>query len=337
MKKIRTGGCVPVYPKRFDPLPIIKDITRRNFLVGAGGLVLLAPYGCGSGEEGESGSSGETRTVEHALGTTEVPRKPERIASMDGEETLEAMLALGVQPVATARPSSTGEIPAYVLEKVEGEMEDLGEQTQPNLETLAAEEPDLIIGSSEDIEAVYPELSEIAPTLVRQTNQEEWRADFREVARFLGNRDGAKAQIAAFDERAARLLEGAGTRLTASAVRLIPGGGDLYLLTPDSFTGSVLADAGLEVPEEQRNLESPDPRYVQISSERIPLLDADYVFVCVDEGGEEDLARLRENPLWKGLDGTVFEVSSARWVFGSILSANAILDDLEKFLEGGGS
>lgn len=255
---------------------------------------------------------------------------------MDGEETLEAMLALGVQPVATTSPSSTGEIPGYVLARAEGEIKDLGNQTEPNLEAVAAENPDLIIGSSEDIEALYPQLSEIAPTLVRRTNQEEWRADFREVARYLQEQEEAEERIEAFDQRARRLLEETGTRAgaTASVVRFIPGG-DLYLLTPDSFTGSILSDAGFEVPSQQRGLPSPDPRYVQVNSEQLRLLDADHVFVCVDEGGKGEFARLRKDPLWQqGVGGSVVEVSSARWIFGSILSANAVLDDIEKHLSG---
>lgn len=58
--------------RTFPPLPEIDDATRREFLLGAAGLLLLAPYGCGSsvgsGGEGGSGPSGETRVVEHAAG-----------------------------------------------------------------------------------------------------------------------------------------------------------------------------------------------------------------------------------------------------------------------------
>jgi iron complex transport system substrate-binding protein len=298
------------------------------------GAALIGVSGCGAREDGST--SGGTRTVEHALGRAEVPAEPRRIVSMDAEETLEALLALGLQPVAAARPPATGGIPGYVMERVKGKLADIGISTQPNLEAIAALEPDLIVGASEDAEAIYPRLSEIAPTVVWKTDQSDWRSGLRKVAGFLGAGGKAEGVISAFERRARRFrgeIEARGGA-TASAVRLISGTSDLYLLTPESFTGSVLADAGLAVPEAQRDLESPDPRYVQLSEERIPLLDADYIFVCLDEDAGDVLEKLRANPLWSRLKGEVVEVDSARWVFGSVLSANAILDDLKEHLPG---
>lgn len=47
---------------------IENDITRREFLIWTGGILVLAPYGCGSNGEGaDEATSRETRTVEHAL------------------------------------------------------------------------------------------------------------------------------------------------------------------------------------------------------------------------------------------------------------------------------
>lgn len=49
------------------PLPEIDDVTRGAFLIGAAGLLLI-PAGCGSNGGNGGDASGETRTVEHALG-----------------------------------------------------------------------------------------------------------------------------------------------------------------------------------------------------------------------------------------------------------------------------
>ncbi len=80
------------------PLPEIDDVTRREFLIGTAGLLLL-PAGCGSDGEGGDEASGEMRTVEHALGTTEVPTEPRRVVVIDSYLTLTTALMLGVPVV----------------------------------------------------------------------------------------------------------------------------------------------------------------------------------------------------------------------------------------------
>ncbi len=53
------------------PPHIVDDLTRREFLIGSAGLLLL-PAGCGGdGGNGGEATSGETRTIEHAFGEVE--------------------------------------------------------------------------------------------------------------------------------------------------------------------------------------------------------------------------------------------------------------------------
>ncbi len=56
--------------------------TRREFLIGCAGLLLLT--GCGSNGGDGSDASGQTRTVEHSAGTTKVPAEPGRIVALGG-------------------------------------------------------------------------------------------------------------------------------------------------------------------------------------------------------------------------------------------------------------
>lgn len=81
---------------------IPSGITRRGFLAGAGSLLLLGAAGCGGGSgsgEQSSGGSGDTRTIEHKFGSTEVAGMPERVVSV-GYSDQDPILALGVIPVA---------------------------------------------------------------------------------------------------------------------------------------------------------------------------------------------------------------------------------------------
>ena len=58
----------------------------------------------------------------------------------------------------------------------------------------------------------------------------------------------------------------------------------------------------------------------------------------LDPDSEDNFKRYQSSPLWKKLNvvknNRVYTVDSGYWYFGNILAANAILDDLEKYLLG---
>ena len=124
-----------------------------------------------------------TKRVNHALGETDVPVQPTRIA-VAGYFTVEAMMALGVQPIAA---------PAVIIDNllhlplVEGAIADIGAPRTPNLETIAALKPDLILSSKLFTQAdTYPLLSQIAPTVVLDANgHSEWQERTRICAETL--------------------------------------------------------------------------------------------------------------------------------------------------------
>lgn len=67
-------------------------------------------------------------------------------------------------------------------------------------------------------------------------------------------------------------------------------------------------------------------------------MDADIVFIVLDPGSEKNFKRYENNPLWQKLNVVkkrrVYTVDSGYWIFGNILSANAILDDIYKYVLG---
>ncbi|TCJ13067.1 ABC transporter substrate-binding protein [Rubrobacter taiwanensis] len=178
--------------RTLPPLPEIDDATRREFLIGAAGLLLL-PAGCGSdGERGGSEPSGETRTFEHAFGEIEIPVSPKRVAVLTAH-ALDAVVALGIEPVAGVTGYS--ELYAGALEDAEVKFPN----QEPNLEALARVEPDLMLTLGFEGELFfgdYEKLSEIAPTAVFDwTSDGEWKPHFRFCADALGRLEEAEVLI----------------------------------------------------------------------------------------------------------------------------------------------
>ncbi len=308
--------------------PEIDDLTRREFLIGAG-LITFAPA-CGSDEESGK-ASGETRTVEHALGTTEVPVNPERIVAVD-LFAIDTMLALGAEAVGV-RDQAT--IPRYMARRVEG-VESVGDG--PNLEAVAALDPDLIL-TLEGTE-VYDELSQIAPTVAPAFfSSSDWKDVHLKYAEALGMEEDGRKVLGEYETRARELGDSFGDPPPEiSILRVSEDYLSIYL--GDSFPGTVVRDAGLSFPENQTESEFS----ADISRETLSDVEADAVFLWSFGAGEElaetereALEELREDPLFRRLDvvrsGDVY-VGGDHWIGSGVLAANLVLDDLEEALGG---
>ena len=131
-----------------------------------------------------------------------------------------------------------------------------------------------------------------------------------------------------------KLLKNQLKNIDISVSRFYAGWNFTQFQTPLSFSGSILQEIGFAVPEKQKllNEKNSDGTYVTVSKESIELLDADILFIALDPGSEKNYNKYRNNPLWQTLNVVknhrVYTVDSGHWIFGSILSANAILDDL---------
>jgi iron complex transport system substrate-binding protein len=329
-KKIEAPGML---------LPEIDDATRREFLIGAAGLLLL-PAGCGSGEG--SGPSGETRTVEHNLGTTEVPAELRRVVALDPYVTLPTALLLGVPVVGTGYIPAGEPFPPFLDEAETEDIENVG-WLEFNLERIAALEPDLIIGQELFVvEDVYEELSQIAPTVATSYEIGDWRGNLRAVAEAFGQTEEVERRISEAEGRMEEFRETRGDLLEETLVSLvnIREAEDIRVYTERDFAGSIPEDAGVRRPEDQR-ASDPDENMKDLSLELLPQIDADVIVYYVGSTGgdyEESQAALesiQENPLWQNLQAVqndrTYRVDAAHWFGTSSLQAvNLVLDDLEE-------
>lgn len=303
-------------------------------------LILTA---CGGTEEKEKDTAEKPKekeetgyTVEHAMGTTTMEKTPEKVVILTNEGT-EALLALGVTPVGAVQ-SWTGD-PWY--DHIADDMKDVkvvGVESQVNVEAIAALQPDLIIGNKMRQEAIYEQLSAIAPTVFAEDLRGNWKNNFELYAKAVNKEEKGKEVLAAYDQRIEDLKTELGDKVNmkVSMVRFMAG--DVRIYHKDSFSGVILEQIGLARPESQ---DKEDFAEKGVTQERIPAMDGDILFYFTYEEGDGKASEVEkewiENPLFKNLEvaknGQVYKVDDAIWnTAGGVKAANLMLDDLEKYI-----
>lgn len=103
----------------------------------------------------------------------------------------------------------------------------------------------------------------------------------------------------------------------------------------NSFAGSVLDAVGLQRPTAQ-NINAPYGQ-LSISEEQLEKADGDVLFVSLlANTSKEAFENIRKKPLWEKLNAVqkhrVYLVDPSTWTGSSLPAANAVLDDLHKYL-----
>ena len=303
-------------------------------------LIVIAIAACNNNTSQPNAALTENcRVIQHAMGETCVPLNPQRIVTID-YTTLEAVLELNQKPVGSPLD--------FVIPSLDKEgIVDLGDIDAINLELVLALKPDLILGL-ENSTAPYSQLSQIAPTLLLDFEHSgEWKEDFASVGEVLGKSEEVDRVMSDYYQRAKEFqqkINGDPSETTVSIVRIYPTHINLY--TKSGFIGTVLEDAGLSRPpsqdlnlEETKSLTGDGIQYT-VSKEVIDKADGDVIFVVVTSWhtkAQNLLASLKADPLWAKLKavqkGKVYEVGDY-WIGTGAIAANAVLDDLEKYLIG---
>lgn len=270
-----------------------------------------------------------TRLVTHEKGQTAVPADPQRVVVLD-TPILDTAIFLGLTPVGAVRTAVAEDLPEYLGERAAG-IETVGTIGMPNLEAIAALDPDLIISSTLRDDTLYDELSAIAPTVFTIGPGTTWQPDFLLVGEALGKGEEARAALAEFEARADRIATDLDLAdVSASIVRFLPDETRVY--GPGSFSGSVLDAVGLTAPP----LDFDEFAIARLSAEQIELADADVIFATT-YGEPGETTRDSVTALWGNLGavagGCQFDVSDDTWMLAiGLIGANAILDDVERLL-----
>ncbi|WP_157015487.1 iron-siderophore ABC transporter substrate-binding protein [Mesorhizobium xinjiangense] len=248
-------------------------------------------------------------TIEHALGTTTIAEKPERVATVAWANH-EVPLALGIAPVGFAAANFGDDDGDGVLPWVAGKLAELGADTPVlfdegdgiDFEAVAATDPDVILASYSGLsQSDYDTLSKIAPVVAYPDSP--WATDWRDMIRF----NSAGLGMAAEGEALIGRIEGEIAQAVARHPELA-GKSAMFITHLDTTNLSVVSfyttndtrvkffqDLGLRAPQSVIEPSRPGQYSGQISAERIDAFDD--VDIVVTYGGEALLEALKADPL----------------------------------------
>lgn len=271
------------------------------------------------------------RTITHDKGTTVIPARPQRIVALDNS-LVEAVVLLKrplVGGISSYRDLKG--FPNYLGVAVRNTQE-VGPMESPDLEAVAALKPDLIVSATVRHDALYDELSKIAPTVFVKTTGPQWQENITTLGKVLGAEVEASTALTDYKERAKKVGDSINAKAknpTVSMVRFLDG--PTRLMQKATFIGIILKDAGLARPKSQ----DVEDFALEVGEEQIRQADGDHIFVTSFSGGKEAKERFERNPLWKQLGGVkagnVHDVADEIWMTSvSVQGAQLVLDDLAK-------
>ncbi|QRV22585.1 ABC transporter substrate-binding protein [Marinomonas foliarum] len=274
----------------------------------------------------------ETKTIIHAMGSTDVPKKALRVVTLFQGAT-DSVVALGVTPVGVVDSWAQQPTYEYLRDALKG-VAHVGLETQPNLEAIVALKPDLIIATKSRHEKIYRQLSQIAPTVMAE-NVYDFKTTLDLTAEALSKQEKGKQVWNVFQQRIRIFRKAIKQReanwpLTAAVLNIRADHLRLYL--KQSFSGVVLNEIGFQFP-----LPNEKGWGVKLKTkEALPSVNADVFFIILqsnDAAVKQNYDAWRAHPLWKMLTAPknqqVYEVDNVAWLLsGGILGAEKILDQL---------
>lgn len=222
----------------------------------------------------------ETRTITDQAGrTVEIPAHPQRIVSLHDLSVTIPLIELGVTPVGSHGRTTADGKPfirsSAVLTGVDFDNSDIKfvGNLPADIEAISGLEPDLII-TTEWQTAPLDQLEKIAPVIVIDTSADPF-VSYELLADITGTQDRMAFLKTRYDDQIAQIK-----RLIDTAkisVSVIQGNdGAFYVYHTYGTLGRVLRDAGFKAPALIDSI--PEGGDMMVPAERLPELDADFIF-----------------------------------------------------------
>jgi len=311
-------------------------------------LFTLGLTACSTKEKAveESGEKEQAITIQGTNGEVTLDKPAKKVVVLEWTYA-ENLLALGIQPTGMADIQGYGDY-VNIEPQLDDTVADVGGRQEPNLEAIAALEPDLIIGVSFRHDTMIAELEKIAPTVIFNPYPEDESIDlyqemettFNEMAKAVGKEDEAEKVLAdletVYEEKAAE-IEAAELKTKDTILTLAYTGAaapEIRVFTPNSMASIIMEKIGLN------NAHQPDQFEVFGSStfnvEGLTKYEnANYMFTVPDEDNIYQ-NQLKGNAVWENLafvkEERTYDLGADTWLYGGPLSAKTLVNQITDVL-----
>ncbi|MFJ7936811.1 ABC transporter substrate-binding protein [Sporosarcina sp. NPDC096371] len=321
----------------------MKKYLKSLFFLAIVSVLLI---GCSSKNEGDkvadTGKEQESVTITGVNGEVTLDKAAKKVVVLEWTYA-EDLLAVGVQPVGMA------DIEEYhnwvnIDAELSADVVNVGGRQEPNLEAIAALEPDLIIGTSFRHDGMVADLEKIAPTVIFNPYPEDEKMDlyqemittFNEIAKAVDKTDEAKQVLADLDakyDEAKTKIENANLKTKDVILTLAytgPQAPEVRVFTPNSMASQIIEKIGL------KNVHIPDQFELYGSSTfnvegLTKYEDANYLYIVQDNDNIYE-KQLKDNAVWKNLnfvkEDRLFDLGGDTWLYGGPLSAETLLNKI---------
>ncbi|WP_338554756.1 ABC transporter substrate-binding protein [Paenibacillus sp. KS-LC4] len=323
-------------------------------------VVMLVVAGCGSNtantstaegtatdqaaaanSNGESAAAGPI-VLKDAKGEVKLDKPAQKVVVLEWTFT-EDVIALGVQPVGNA---DNAQYKLYVTSEapLDENVTDVGMRDAPNLETIAALKPDLIIANTNSHEAIYDQLKGIAPTLIfslypleGDINQyDQMEEVFKTIAAAVGKTEEGTKVLADLDahyaDAKAKLAAAGkgGFNYVLTQAYSYQNAATLRLFTDNSLAVQTLDRIGLKNDWKSEKFEVYG--FSTSTVEALPAVQDTNLIYIVQKDDNIFSKELKDNSVWNGLtfvkEKRIYGLDSATWVFGGPISSKVIVDEV---------
>ncbi|GAA5228696.1 ABC transporter substrate-binding protein [Paeniglutamicibacter antarcticus] len=323
----------------------MKKTTVRRVAAALAGMALLATSACAAPATEAtnlapaSQAAGYPLAMDHIMGSTTIETQPKRVVALD-PSYIDAALLLDADLVGYVQYRQDPKDPfaPYLgdVKEATAESVNVGTLAEPNLEKILELQPDLIVSAKVRHEALYPQLSKIAPTIFSDSTGPTWKENVVFLGEALGEKTKAETVVKEYQDRAASVgksILAKDPKLTYSLIRF-SGGDTARLYASDSFIGEIMAD--MAIPRPEGGLDSTDSIFAPLGAEQILEGDAGLIMVsawtppCTEgDASRAQKADYESNPLWDRLEGEKLPVDDATFLASvSIQGAHAVITEL---------
>lgn len=301
-------------------------------------FLIIVLFGCSNSNTVNDNDSNSlmTETITDSVGQVEIPKDPQRIVDLSGNSDILSILGYSVIGTANSDAYDYTKLPSY-LEDTLKDAKILGYSLQDtvDIESVLELNPDLIFISKTQ-EKVYEQLKNIAPTVMIELEQIDWKQDLHKLAEILNKQDVANEWISQYEKNAQQKGEeikntyGENTTYLA----LLASGGQLFVFDAAGIGSILYDDMGLSKPQnlpEQTNISLP-----VISYEGLSEIDSDYLILV---GTDTDVENLKQSPIYQNLrsvkNGNVIELPSSPYfnMGYSCIGRNIFVNEFPSLME----